>query len=90
MEPFWPLGTGCARGFLSCMDLMWMIKQHQSGKIILDLPIIYVGLEFLFKSLVSFTCHISNTCTTATHSLRKNRDRQNSCFNSKLFQVWNR
>ncbi|KAL5271100.1 hypothetical protein ACHWQZ_G001675 [Mnemiopsis leidyi] len=31
MEPFWPLGTGCARGFLSCMDLMWMIKQHQSG-----------------------------------------------------------
>ncbi|XP_063689062.1 F-actin-monooxygenase mical2b-like isoform X2 [Bolinopsis microptera] len=31
MEPFWPLGTGCARGFLSCMDLMWMIQQHQSG-----------------------------------------------------------
>eukprot|EP00116_Pleurobrachia_bachei_P019152 sb/3479414/ len=31
MEPFWPLGTGCARGFLSCMDLIWTFKRLQCG-----------------------------------------------------------
>lgn len=31
MEPFWPLGTGCARGFLSCMDLMWMVRRQREG-----------------------------------------------------------
>uniref|UniRef100_A0A0K2SXM6 [F-actin]-monooxygenase MICAL1-3-like Rossman domain-containing protein n=1 Tax=Lepeophtheirus salmonis TaxID=72036 RepID=A0A0K2SXM6_LEPSM len=27
LEPFWPEGTGCARGFLSCMDAAWMFRQ---------------------------------------------------------------
>ncbi|EEB11757.1 protein MICAL-3, putative [Pediculus humanus corporis] len=26
LEPFWPTGSGCARGFLSCMDACWVIK----------------------------------------------------------------
>ena len=25
-QPFWPQGTGCARGFLGVMDTAWMIK----------------------------------------------------------------
>lgn len=27
LEPFWPLGTGIAKGFLSIFDTAWMIKQ---------------------------------------------------------------
>ncbi|OWF44716.1 protein-methionine sulfoxide oxidase mical3b-like isoform X4 [Mizuhopecten yessoensis] len=32
LEPFWPTGSGCARGFLSCMDAAWMIRRWASGK----------------------------------------------------------
>eukprot|EP00118_Oscarella_pearsei_P011308 m.75015 g.75015 ORF g.75015 m.75015 type:complete len:1378 (+) comp35924_c0_seq5:1629-5762(+) len=31
LEPFWPMGTGCARGFLSCMDTAWMMKGFMQG-----------------------------------------------------------
>ncbi|XP_055505308.1 F-actin-monooxygenase MICAL2-like isoform X2 [Leucoraja erinacea] len=27
LEPFWPMGTGCARGFLAAMDTAWMVKR---------------------------------------------------------------
>ncbi|XP_032457373.1 F-actin-monooxygenase Mical isoform X4 [Nasonia vitripennis] len=27
LEPFWPTGSGCARGFLSSMDACWAIKE---------------------------------------------------------------
>jgi len=26
LEPFWPDGTGCARGFLSALDAAWMVR----------------------------------------------------------------
>ncbi|KAM8817453.1 F-actin-monooxygenase MICAL2-like isoform 5-T5 [Rhynchonycteris naso] len=26
LEPFWPMGTGCARGFLAAFDTAWMVK----------------------------------------------------------------
>ena len=32
LEPFWPEGTGCARGFLSAMDAGWMIRDWFIGK----------------------------------------------------------
>eukprot|EP00092_Neocalanus_flemingeri_P024414 GFUD01026470.1.p1 GENE.GFUD01026470.1~~GFUD01026470.1.p1 ORF type:complete len:1877 (-),score=478.06 GFUD01026470.1:313-5943(-) len=32
LEPFWPTGTGCPRGFFSAMDAMWLMKQMESGK----------------------------------------------------------
>ena len=32
LEPFWPTGTGCPRGFFSAMDAMWLMKQLESGK----------------------------------------------------------
>lgn len=31
MEPFWPEGTGCARGFLSSMDAAWMFRRWISS-----------------------------------------------------------
>ncbi|XP_027711436.1 F-actin-monooxygenase MICAL1 [Vombatus ursinus] len=31
VEPFWPLGTGVARGFLAAFDAAWMVKQWAGG-----------------------------------------------------------
>ncbi|KAI8506728.1 [F-actin]-monooxygenase mical3 [Branchiostoma belcheri] len=33
LEPFWPMGTGCARGFLGAFDSAWMTKQLASGQL---------------------------------------------------------
>lgn len=30
-QPFWPTGSGCARGFLSSLDACWAIKAWGSG-----------------------------------------------------------
>ena len=32
LEPFWPTGTGCPRGFFSAQDAMWLMRQMESGK----------------------------------------------------------
>ncbi|XP_028263323.1 F-actin-monooxygenase mical2b isoform X2 [Parambassis ranga] len=32
LEPFWPMGTGCARGFLAAFDAAWMVKGWAQGK----------------------------------------------------------
>ncbi|XP_051997462.1 F-actin-monooxygenase mical2b isoform X1 [Xyrauchen texanus] len=31
LEPFWPMGTGCARGFLAAFDTAWMVKRWAQG-----------------------------------------------------------
>ncbi|KAJ8372805.1 hypothetical protein AAFF_G00276600 [Aldrovandia affinis] len=31
VEPFWPLGTGIARGFLAALDAAWMVRQWGLG-----------------------------------------------------------
>ncbi|KAM9481284.1 protein-methionine sulfoxide oxidase mical3a isoform 26-T27 [Clarias gariepinus] len=31
LEPFWPMGTGIARGFLAAMDSAWMVKSWAQG-----------------------------------------------------------
>lgn len=32
LQPFWPMGTGIARGFLAAMDSGWMVKSWAQGK----------------------------------------------------------
>uniref|UniRef100_A0A3B1K0B8 F-actin monooxygenase n=1 Tax=Astyanax mexicanus TaxID=7994 RepID=A0A3B1K0B8_ASTMX len=32
LEPFWPMGTGCARGFLAAFDTVWMVQGWAQGK----------------------------------------------------------
>ncbi|XP_027892154.1 F-actin-monooxygenase mical2b isoform X3 [Xiphophorus couchianus] len=32
LEPFWPMGTGCARGFLAAFDTAWMVRGWAQGK----------------------------------------------------------
>lgn len=32
LQPFWPTGSGCARGFLGALDAAWMIRNWASGK----------------------------------------------------------
>ncbi|CAO2627903.1 [F-actin]-monooxygenase MICAL1 [Lemmus lemmus] len=36
VEPFWPLGTGVARGFLAAFDAAWMVKRWAEGAKPLD------------------------------------------------------
>ncbi|XP_065603562.1 F-actin-monooxygenase MICAL1 isoform X2 [Cyrtonyx montezumae] len=31
VEPFWPLGTGVARGFLAAFDVAWMVRRWAAG-----------------------------------------------------------
>ncbi|KAG8438748.1 hypothetical protein GDO86_005081 [Hymenochirus boettgeri] len=31
LEPFWPMGTGIARGFLAAMDTAWMVRSWSQG-----------------------------------------------------------
>ncbi|XP_060520995.1 F-actin-monooxygenase Mical isoform X2 [Cylas formicarius] len=33
LEPFWPTGSGCARGFLSSLDAAWAIRSWSMGTI---------------------------------------------------------
>lgn len=37
LEPFWPMGTGCARGFLAAFDTAWMVKSWDQGTSPLEL-----------------------------------------------------
>ncbi|XP_039988781.1 protein-methionine sulfoxide oxidase mical2b isoform X2 [Xiphias gladius] len=32
LEPFWPMGTGCARGFLAAFDTAWMVRGWAQGR----------------------------------------------------------
>jgi len=32
LEPFWPTGTGCARGFFGGLDLCWLMRAMSAGK----------------------------------------------------------
>ncbi|XP_035010816.1 F-actin-monooxygenase mical2b isoform X4 [Hippoglossus stenolepis] len=36
VEPFWPMGTGCARGFLAAFDSAWMVKSWAQGRTALE------------------------------------------------------
>uniref|UniRef100_A0A3P9KLQ9 F-actin monooxygenase n=1 Tax=Oryzias latipes TaxID=8090 RepID=A0A3P9KLQ9_ORYLA len=36
LEPFWPMGTGCARGFLSGFDTAWMVRSWAEGRSVLE------------------------------------------------------
>ena len=31
IQPFWPTGSGCARGFLGAFDAAWMMKRFSAG-----------------------------------------------------------
>lgn len=35
-QPFWPMGTGIARGFLAALDSAWMIRSWAKGDAPLD------------------------------------------------------
>ncbi|KAG7274824.1 hypothetical protein CRUP_038797, partial [Coryphaenoides rupestris] len=37
LEPFWPMGTGCARGFLAAFDTAWMVRGWTQGRSPLDI-----------------------------------------------------
>ena len=51
-QPFWPMGTGCARGFLAAFDTVWMTKQWASCNSIGE------NLWFAFRNIIlKNICH---------------------------------
>lgn len=37
LQPFWPMGTGCARGFLAAFDTAWMVRGWAQGRKTLEI-----------------------------------------------------
>lgn len=37
LQPFWPTGSGCARGFLGCFDAAWTMRGWGLGREPIDL-----------------------------------------------------
>ncbi|XP_054481007.1 protein-methionine sulfoxide oxidase mical3a-like [Anoplopoma fimbria] len=52
LEPFWPMGTGIARGFLAALDSAWMIQRWSRGEGPLD---ILADRESLYRVLPQTT-----------------------------------
>ncbi|XP_048579098.1 F-actin-monooxygenase MICAL3 isoform X2 [Nematostella vectensis] len=52
LEPFWPTGSGCARGFLGCFDAAWAQRSFGLGKQPMD---IIVERESTFRLLAQTT-----------------------------------
>ncbi|KAM4617661.1 F-actin-monooxygenase MICAL2 isoform 1-T2 [Discoglossus pictus] len=52
LEPFWPMGTGCARGFLAAFDTAWMVRSWAQGNPALD---IIAERESLYRLLPQTT-----------------------------------
>ncbi|XP_072242709.1 F-actin-monooxygenase mical2b isoform X3 [Leuresthes tenuis] len=52
LEPFWPMGTGCARGFLAAFDTAWMVRSWSQGKSPLE---ILAERESLYRLLPQTT-----------------------------------
>ncbi|XP_041694193.1 protein-methionine sulfoxide oxidase mical2b isoform X5 [Coregonus clupeaformis] len=52
LEPFWPMGTGCARGFLAAFDTVWMVRGWAQGKTPLE---ILAERESLYRLLPQTT-----------------------------------
>uniref|UniRef100_A0A8D3AHM1 F-actin monooxygenase n=1 Tax=Scophthalmus maximus TaxID=52904 RepID=A0A8D3AHM1_SCOMX len=52
LEPFWPMGTGVARGFLAALDSAWMIRSWSQGGAPLD---VLAERESLYRLLPQTT-----------------------------------
>ncbi|KAL7370494.1 hypothetical protein ABVT39_002338 [Epinephelus coioides] len=52
LEPFWPMGTGIARGFLAALDSAWMIRSWSQGGAPLD---VLAERESLYRLLPQTT-----------------------------------
>ncbi|XP_037615805.1 protein-methionine sulfoxide oxidase mical3b isoform X9 [Sebastes umbrosus] len=52
LEPFWPMGTGIARGFLAALDSAWMIQRWSQGDAPLD---VLADRESLYRLLPQTT-----------------------------------
>ncbi|XP_048011525.1 protein-methionine sulfoxide oxidase mical3b isoform X2 [Megalobrama amblycephala] len=52
LEPFWPMGTGIARGFLAAMDTAWMVRSWGQGNTPLE---VLAERESIFRLLPQTT-----------------------------------
>ena len=62
LEPFWPDGTGCARGFLSALDAAWMLRSWS-----LQVIVSIVSPSSLLSSRILLGCwRRGRTCTACS------------------------
>lgn len=52
-QPFWPMGTGCARGFLAAFDTAWMVRGWAQGRSPLEILAERCGFVFHFLSVTN-------------------------------------
>ncbi|XP_034382760.1 protein-methionine sulfoxide oxidase mical3a-like [Cyclopterus lumpus] len=52
LEPFWPMGTGIARGFLAALDSAWMVQRWSQGEAPLE---VLADRESLYRVLPQTT-----------------------------------
>ena len=52
MKPFWPTGSGCARGWLSSFDACWAINSWSNGKTPLE---VLAERESIYRLLAQTT-----------------------------------
>ncbi|XP_051239431.1 F-actin-monooxygenase mical2b isoform X2 [Dicentrarchus labrax] len=52
LEPFWPMGTGCARGWMAAFDTAWMVRGWAQGRSPLE---ILAERESLYRLLPQTT-----------------------------------
>uniref|UniRef100_A0A8D8S445 F-actin monooxygenase n=1 Tax=Cacopsylla melanoneura TaxID=428564 RepID=A0A8D8S445_9HEMI len=60
LEPFWPTGSGCARGFLSSMDACWAVRSWASG--ILNPLEVLAERESIYRILGQTNLHRDPHC----------------------------
>ncbi|XP_038074486.1 F-actin-monooxygenase MICAL3-like isoform X2 [Patiria miniata] len=53
LEPFWPTGSGCARGFLGALDAAWMVRNWSSNQ--LSPPEVIAERESIYRLLPQTT-----------------------------------
>ncbi|CAG7733365.1 unnamed protein product [Allacma fusca] len=53
LEPFWPTGSGCARGFLSSFDMCWTIRSWAKGS--KTIPEVIAERESIYRLLAQCT-----------------------------------
>merc|ERR1712141_621420 len=45
LEPFWPTGTGCARGFFGGLDACWLMRTMALGNFMADSCVVTLQLQ---------------------------------------------
>lgn len=71
-QPFWPMGTGCARGFLAAFDTAWMVRGWAQGRNPLEIlaercTIVSLQDSKIYLSVLCYLCLSYRRKQTSLH-----------------------